>query len=190
MRFIKHASKYLLASVALLAISFSAAAYEVHVLTGQGSESKAMDKGRYDVAIKRLELRVKQDSRYVDIQLTNLCTAYVATSQLDKAAETCDRAVDANGDYVGTAYNSRGVLKALQGDYIAAMEDFDRANKQSNYPVARNDFGDLAPSNGRFDTPKTEATNSMQIAARNHAAADTTWAAIREEADALTADVN
>ena len=190
MRTINRISTYLLAPVALLAISISSAAYEVHVLTGQGSESKAMDNGKYELAIKRLELRVKNDSPTIDVQLTNLCTAYVVTSQLEKAEDVCERAVEAKGDFVGTAYNSRGVLKALQGDYIAAMADFDRSSNKANYPVARTNFGDQTPAMKRFGTPGKESENSVELAVRNHSAADRTWAAIQKDAEDLTADTN
>jgi tetratricopeptide (TPR) repeat protein len=181
MRTFKRAIHYLLAPAALLAVSFSATAYEVHILTGQGSESRTLDKGNYDVAIERLERRVQHETRYIDIQLTNLCTAYVTTRQLEKAEDVCDRAVEANGDYVGTAYNSRGVLKALKGDYVEALADFNRANDRSNYPIARENYGDQAPSMSRFQTVKQESDNSIELAARNHAAADRTWAAIKQE---------
>ena len=181
MRIFNRVSLYLLAPVALLAVSFSAAAYEVHILTGQGSESKALDKGNYELAIKRLERRVEQEDRYTDIQLTNLCTAYVATGELEKADEVCDRAVEAHGDFVGTAYNSRGVLNALREDYIAAMVDFERASDNGNYPVARRGFGDKMPSMRRFNSPEVEMNDSIEIAARNHAAADRTWAAVQQK---------
>jgi len=180
MRILNRISQYLLLPAALLAVSFSAAAYEVHILSGEGSESKALDKGKYELAIKRLERRTAQQNPHIDIQLTNLCTAYVATNRLEKARDVCDRAVEAEGDFVGTAYNSRGVLNALKGDYIAAMVDFDNAGSNNNYPVARKDYGDRAPSMRRFNSPDAEATDSMQIAARNHAATDRTWAAIQQ----------
>ena len=147
-----------------------------------------MDDGNYELAIERLESRVKEDNRFIDIQLTNLCTAYVASGRLDKAAPACARAVDANGEFVGTAYNSRGVLRALQGDYIAAMEDFRQAEHESNYPTPRSDWGDKAPSMRRF-TLETESDNSIEIAARNYEAADKTLAAIREREEALTAEL-
>jgi len=177
-----------LTAIALLAVSFSASAYEVHVLDGKSAESKAMNNGNYDLAIKRLERRVAKNNRFIDVQLTNLCTAYVASGQLDKANDACDRAVEANGEFVGTAFNSRGVLKALQGDYVAAMENFRQAELESNYPVPRPIWGEQSPSMRRFAV-ETESDNSIEIAARNFEAADRTWAAIREEADALTADV-
>lgn len=190
MTLVHRASRYLLASIALLAVSLTASAYEVHILSGQGSESRALDKGKYELAIERLELRVKHDSRFIDIQLTNLCTAYIAVRELDKAAPVCDEAVEADGDFVGTAYNSRGVLKALQGDFVAAMQDFDRASLKSNYPVPRYNAGDNRPSMRRYGTPETESENSIEIAARNFADADRTWAAIRRESEeALAAEV-
>lgn len=188
MRSIYRTMQYLLATVAMLAVSIPAFAYEVQVLEGKGSESKAMDNANYELAIKRLERRVKEDNRFVDIQLTNLCTAYVATGQLDKATDTCDRAVDAQGEFVGTAYNSRGVLHALKGDLIAAMEDFEKAEHESNYPEPRSDWGDLAPSMRRF-TVETESENSIEIAARNHDATNKTLAAIRAREEALTAEL-
>lgn len=189
MRNINRVSKYLLATVAMLAISFTASAYEVQVLTGDGSESKMMDKGKYDVAIKRLERRTQHDSPTIDIQLTNLCTAYVVTGEFDKARETCNRAVEKKGDFVGTAYNSRGVLNALTGDYIAANADFEQAENKANYPVARTDFGDMAPSRDRFGTQQDKIEDSMKLAAQNHQFADQRWAALREEAEELTAGV-
>ncbi len=188
MRTIYRTTKTLLAAVALLAVSFTAAAYEVHVLKGQGAAHKAMDRGDYTVAIDRLEHRVKHETRYSDIQLTNLCTAYVVTRQFEKAGPVCDRAVEAKGDYVGTAYNSRGVLRALQGDYFAAMEDFEKASDTMNYPRPSIVWGDKTPSNKRF-AEETEIDNSVTLAAKNRADADRAWARVREteEAEALAA---
>lgn len=190
MKNIIRTSQILLATVVLLAASLSASAYEVHILTGQGSESKILDKGDYELAIERLELRIQRETTHSDIQLTNLCTAYVVTGQLDRATDVCDQAVAADGDHVGTAFNSRGVLKALQRDYIAAMEDFRQARIVSNYPAPRSNFGDQLPSMKRFSTLDSESDNSIQIAASNYDAADRTWASIREKAtEVLTADI-
>jgi tetratricopeptide (TPR) repeat protein len=182
-------SKYLLLTVAMLAVSLTASAYEVRVLTGNGSESKALDNGDYDLAIKRLELRTKNDSRTIDIQLTNLCTAYVVTSQFDKARLTCDRAVEAKGDFVGTAYNSRGVLNALTGDYIAALNDFEMAADQANYPLPRRQAGDLMPSLRRYSTPAVDVKQSIELAAMNLQFADRRWATLKEESQDLSAGI-
>lgn len=189
MRTIQRVSKFLLATAAMLALPLSASAYEVQFLSGEDSEARALERGNYEVAIERLERRAKYDNRHIDVQLTNLCTAYVVTSQYDKARDACDRAVEADGDYLGTAYNSRAVLSALTGDYISALVDFEKAADPSNYPRPRSYFGDSAPSMQPFGTPASDVENSVRLAAQNLKAADTRWAAIKEAAEDLTAGV-
>ena len=179
MKNIYRTSKTLLATVALLAVSFTAAAYEVHVLKGPGAEHKAMNSGNYTLAIERLERRVEDKNRFSDIHLTNLCTAYVVTQQFEDAAKICDEAVEADGEYVGTAYNSRGVLRALQYDFVAAMGDFKEAADKANYPIPRTHYGDKAPSNKRF-ADDTEIDNSVELAAKNSEDAKWLWAKVRE----------
>lgn len=190
MNVIKKITAYFFTVCLLLAVPMTGMAYEVNILTGAGSESKALDKGDYTVAIERLERRLEHGTGDSDIQLTNLCTAYVVTGQLDKAGAVCDKAVEAEGDFVGAAYNSRGVLKSLQGDYIAALTDFEQAEDRAHYPRPRSDFGDMAPSNRRFGSPKVDLESSIDIAARNHVEADRVWAATQaEESEDLTAGI-
>ncbi len=190
MSIIRQPGKYLLAMIVMLAVSATASAYEVQFLTGQGSESKALGSGEYELAIERLELRTKHDTPNADIHLTNLCTAYVVTRDFDKAQDVCDRAVDENGDFVGTAYNSRAVLKALTGDYVSALVDFEQAANKANYPRPRVKAGDQAPSMRRFSTPSADVEDSVSLAAQNLQFADRRWAAIQAEAEDLTAGVN
>ncbi len=189
MQIIRQTGKFLVAVVAMLAFSVTASAYEVQFLTGQGSESNALEDGNYELAIKRLERRTSNDSPDFDIQLTNLCTAYVVTGEFDKARGTCDRAIAEDGEFVGTAYNSRAVLNALTGDFIAALVDFEHAADKSNYPRPREYFGDQAPSMQRFSTPHADVEQSVELAAQNLHFADQRWAAIREESEDLTAGV-
>lgn len=187
MNVIRHV--FLSMSLILLA-PMAAMAYEVNILTGAGSEAKALDKHQYGLAIERLERRLQHGTGDTDIQLTNLCTAYVATGQLDKATPVCNEAVEANGEFVGTAYNSRGVLNSLKGDFIAALADFENAEDRAHYPRPRSDFGDKAPLNRRFATPEVDLQVSIEIAASNHAEADKVWTARQhEERDKLTARV-
>lgn len=191
MNIVKTITAYILTACLMLAIPLTSVAYEVNVLTGAGSESKALDKGRYSLAIERLERRLQSGMGDTVIQLTNLCTAYVATSQLEKATPVCDEAVEADGDFVGTAYNSRGVLNALKGDFVAALADFDRADDKANYPRPRSDYGDMAPSKRRFGTPEVDLQTSIEIAANNHVEADRVWAARQAgDSDDLTAGVH
>ena len=178
-----------LVSGLLLALSLSASAYEVHILGGQGSESKALESGNYELAIRRLEARVKINSRYLDIQLTNLCTAYVAAGEIDKAQPVCDRAVEKNGRSVGVAYNSRGVLRALQGDYLAAMQDFEQAGRRSNYPAEPRYFGDRIPSMRPFTGNSRQRNDPIEVAAQNLRSANKALAATQDaESQTLSAD--
>lgn len=144
----------------------SAHAYEVTILEDSGSEFKAMMDGRYDVAIERLELRLETKHKKRDILLTNLCTAYLLNRDLLKAHDVCNEAVAADGKFVGTAYNSRGVLHALMGDFISARVDFEEASRKSNYPPLAHPYGEFATW-ARYNTPSSDLDNAIQIAASN-----------------------
>ena len=176
----KRASSYLISAIVLMAVPFAAGAYEVNILNGDGAESKALGNGDYDVAIERLEKRLQTGAtRDRDIRLTNLCTAYVVSGQLERGHDICNEAVDANGEFVGAAYNSRGVLHAMQGDYISALADFEAAASRSNYPRIRREFADKMPSMRRFATPEVDVDNSIRLATQNHAQADQLWAKVQ-----------
>jgi tetratricopeptide (TPR) repeat protein len=176
----KRFCNHILIAIALMALPFAAGAYEVNILNGEGAESKALNSGDYATAIERLEKRLQTGAtRDRDIRLTNLCTAYVLTGELEKGHETCNQAVDANGDYVGVAFNSRGVLHAMMRDYIAAHADFEEAADQSHYPKVRREFADNRPSMRRFDVPENTIDNSIQLAAKNHAEVDQFAAAVQ-----------
>jgi len=181
----KQISSLLIGAIVLTAVPLSASAYEVNILNGDGAESKALNSGDYDVAIERLEKRLQiGPSSDRAIRLTNLCTAYVVTRNFEKAQTTCDQAVEAKGEFVGAAYNSRGVLHALIGDYIAALADFEEAADQANYPRIQREFADNMPSMRRFSTPEVDIENSIRLAAKNHAHADQFWAKVQAKAAA------
>ncbi|MDH3373695.1 MAG: tetratricopeptide repeat protein [Gammaproteobacteria bacterium] len=113
----------------LLAVPLLSGAYEVNVLRDVGSQWKNIENGQYETAIEILEERLKYNPAYRDVKLTNLCTAYLLVGKYNRATEVCDQAVEANGTFVTTAFNSRGVLNALKGDFLAAAADFDLAKK-------------------------------------------------------------
>jgi len=188
MRTFNRWTKTLLASVAALTFSIPAVAYEVNVLDGPGAQSKAMNNGNYALAIERLEIRLQHETSSSDVQLTNLCTAYVVTRQFDKAIDACDRAVAADGEFVGTAFNSRGVLNTMQGDFISALADFEKAGRKSNYPSPRYNHGDRTASMYQLNSRDRDTDDALQIAARNHVAADRQWAALKKETETLAAD--
>ena len=134
-----------LAVTLLLSLPIVGSAYEVTILEGRGAETKALNAGEYDDAIRRLEQKLEQRRHYRGILLTNLCTALVIKRDLEKAHTVCNEAVEIEGSFVGTAYNSRGVLHAMMGDQIAAMADFAEAAKKTNYPVGSLNDGPRGP---------------------------------------------
>ena len=127
MKIIARFGFFLASACLLLAVPVMGGAYEVNVLRDEGSQWKNIEDKNYSEAIRILEERVAGVTRYRDVKLTNLCTAYVLAGRFDEATKACDKAVEANGKFVATALNSRGVLRALQGYYGAASADFEKA---------------------------------------------------------------
>lgn len=186
----KYISGYLLGACLLLASPLASGAYEIHILTGAGSESGLLNKGDYGAAIERLERSLHQLTAQESINLTNLCTAYVATGQLEKATPVCDEAVAANGTYVGAAYNSRGALNALKGDYPAAQMDFAQAEDRANYPVVLSKLRQRDSRTNRGELHDNHLTDvdlskMLHTATHNRANSDDVWAAINAEEDEL-----
>lgn len=168
--------------------ALSDTSYEVYFLTGHASESKALYQGRYDAAIESLELRLTKESPCREKQLVNLCAALVANRELDKAKDVCDRAIESQGDLGGVAYNSRGVIHALDGDYVSAISDFEKAADKSNYPYPRAHFTESLEGLHQFY--KDDLDRSIRVAKHNKSAAITMQARMeRNTAEDLTADV-
>ena len=177
--------------VATFALTINANAYEVRILDGDNAEYKLLSTGFYDDAIEYLEHSIKQRSSNRDVQLINLCTAYVATEKLDKAREICNQAVGAKGNYRATALNSRGVMHALNGDYEAATSDFDLAGDASNRPFRDNYLWNKLPKQNGLMTPGSNFHDMKKIAAVNDATVDRRLAALREkESENLEASVD
>lgn len=138
MRIITKIAGFLAGASLLVAVPLSAAdykVYEVNVLRDDGSQYANIESGNYQAAIDTLEERLKFKTNYRDVKLTNLCTAYVLKRDIELATDACDKAVEANGEFVTTAFNSRGVLNALKGDFVAAAADFEMARKTHEYSM-------------------------------------------------------
>ena len=177
--------------VATFALAISANAYEVQILDGENAAYKLLTKGHYDAAIEQLERWTQRRSLDRDVQLINLCTAYVATKQFDKAGDICNKAVAAKGEYRATALNSRGVLHALIGDYEAAIADFNLAADTSNHPIGGNNLWEKLPRMHRYMTPESNFHEMQKVAATNLAAADRRYAALQgKEFEDLKVSVN
>ncbi len=99
--------------------------------------------------------------------LTNLCIGYILSKNLDQAQAYCDQAVSRSNEKT-VSYNNRGVLKALQGDYSAAMRDFEsavNADCLGECSVASNVPEDLPRPTARRNLERME---SQVLAARDN----------------------
>jgi len=85
-----------------------------------------IEAGNIQAGIKVLEDQLNQaeQGNSGDI-LATLCAAYIVNASLDKAEGACNKAVEVNPSK--TAYNNRGVIRAFNGDFSAAREDFEHA---------------------------------------------------------------
>ncbi len=84
-----------------------------------------IDAGNIEAGIKVLEDQLEQiePASSGDI-LATLCAAYIVNVSLYKAERVCNKAVEI--DPTETAYNNRGVIRAFNGDFSGAREDFER----------------------------------------------------------------
>lgn len=85
--------------------------------------------GRYEQGIEKLSVPAESNRAPHSTRvpaLIDLCAAYTVTRDLEKAKETCDKAVE-SGWYSGYAYNNRGAYNIAVGDYEAAIRDFQAA---------------------------------------------------------------
>ena len=148
-----------LAVTLLLSLPIVGSAYEVTIIEGRAAESEALNDGKYDFAIRRLEMKLEQRRNFRGVLLTNLCTALVVTRDFEKAHKVCNEAVEIKNESVGAAYNSRGVLHALMGEEIEAMADFAEAARMTNYPRSPISVGD-----SRYFGSRLEAENNLSKA--------------------------
>jgi Tfp pilus assembly protein PilF len=86
-----------------------------------------IESGNADKAIRISRVRLPHASPQEEVAyLTNLCIGYIMKKDFETAESYCDEAVNSSTEK-SVSFNNRGVLKALQGDYIGAMEDFSNA---------------------------------------------------------------
>lgn len=92
-----------------------------------------IESGEYEKSIERLKTRLggpKQPQSIKAPVLIDLCVAHTMLRQFEEANQYCSEAVDM-GWYRGLALNNRGVMKIAQGDYEAAIVDFQAATEAS-----------------------------------------------------------
>lgn len=100
--------------------------------------TREVEAGDYAAGIAKLETALKRTGTRLEKApiLNNLCVAYVATGELEKANSYCQMAVE-DGYDLDLAYNNRGVMNYAAGDVEASIRDFDLAVKLGHgYGVA------------------------------------------------------
>ncbi|WP_439100381.1 tetratricopeptide repeat protein [Congregibacter sp.] len=103
--------------------------------------TREVESGEYRKGITMLETALERAKLTADKApvLVNLCVAHAAMGELERAAGYCEAAVD-NGVDKAIAFNNRAVVKQLQGDLEASIEDLEKASLVSpgNRVVQRN----------------------------------------------------
>ena len=95
--------------------------------------ARYIDSGEYEKAVERLKTRLGGPRQAHSLRapvLIDLCVGYTMLKQFDEADQYCSEAVDV-GWYRGLALNNRGVMKIAQGNYEAAIADFQAATEAS-----------------------------------------------------------
>lgn len=96
--------------------------------------------GQIDAGIQRLERSRNLSNLKAPVSI-NLCAAYILKRDFEQAEASCDHAVRSNPVVGGTnwlgsdsdaAYNNRGVLRALRGDFVGAISDFRQARRSAD----------------------------------------------------------
>ena len=139
------------------------------------SGAEQISQGQFAAGIARMEQQpatLKDDQR--GALLIALCGAYTLVREFEKADPVCDRAVG-QPYFRAMAYNNRGVLRAHQGDYDGARQDF----KQAQAAPLRNSYQDVRLK---------QATR--RIVTRNAAYSQELWAAALQESESSVADTN
>lgn len=139
--------------------------------------TQEIESGRIDKAIQisRVQLPHVSQQKKVAV-LTNLCIAYILSNEFDQAEDYCDQATERSNEKT-VSYNNRGVLKAAQGDFDSAMQDFAYAasagcingcNSASNgprdlpQPVAKRNLG-----RAEYWAKASKSNDQEQMAARS-----------------------
>ena len=99
-------------------------AWELRMVAKKVPGTREIESGKPEKAIRisKIQLGVTP-SRLKSAVLTNLCIGHILIKDLEQAEKYCDDAA-ARQDNRTVTFNNRGVLRALQGDYTAAKNDF------------------------------------------------------------------
>jgi len=102
----------------------NAEAWELRTTPNAVPGTSEIESGKIDKAIRISNVWLPHvDQRKKVAVLSNLCIGYILSKEFDQAEVYCERAVE-RWNYKTVSHNNRGVLRALQGDYEGAVQDF------------------------------------------------------------------
>ncbi len=98
--------------------------WELRTVSKEVPGTREIESGNAEKAIRisKVHLSVTRGALKVAV-LTNLCIGHILVKDFNQAEQYCDQAAARTIQRTVT-HNNRGVLKALQGDYAAALKDF------------------------------------------------------------------
>ena len=167
-----------LVAVALPSISH-AEGWELRTVQKEVPGTREIESGNPQKAIRisKVHLSVTAPAQQVAV-LTNLCIGHILIRDFEQAEQYCDQA-SARSNQKTVSYNNRGVLKALQGDYMAAQKDFAIAAEAGCFS------GCNASQNVPDDLPRPVARRNLEnaeaLVAESRDATDTDQIAARTE---------
>ena len=126
--------------------SASAESWELRTAAEEVNGTRDLEAGNIDKSIRVLE-RSYRSTPY-DLKgavLTNLCVAHTLKRDFETAMDYCERAAE-RGNGSREAFNNRGVLNAMLGNYSQAVSDFQKAGCLHECPSDLSNQG-----NGRMD---------------------------------------
>jgi tetratricopeptide (TPR) repeat protein len=160
-------SSSIIAIIALFTVGLttaSAESWELRTAAEEVNGTRDLEAGNLDKSIRVLERSYRStpyDSK--GAVLTNLCVAHTLKRDFETAMDYCNRAAE-RGNGSREAFNNRGVLNALLGNYTGAVSDFKKAGCLNECPSdlanQGNDRMDVAQRN--LDRAQTELANQSQ----------------------------
>ena len=116
-----------LTAILLLATAANADSWELRPAADDAPGSAEIEAGNIDEAIRILTAESRSAAAPTSLAvLQNLCVAHAMNREYDTATRYCDRAV-AHKEADASAFNNRGVVRAVTGDYLGAARDLQRA---------------------------------------------------------------
>ncbi len=164
-------------AVAMTGLGTSAETFELRMAHEAVPGARDIERGNVEQGIRRLEHAHKRSRAVARGAIaTDLCAAFIMQREWQPAEVWCDRAVhESSHNADGAAHNNRGVLRTIQGEYGAAVEDFTQAAKLRNYKVGE--------SSALASRAMAYRQVSRQIAARNREIAEERWAAASQQSE-------